>query len=72
MKLSMPAISKHILPGFHSAINRTGKWILNLALDKASTWPHSKRLRGGNEFCNELLVTQKMLGLQEETNHSKE
>jgi hypothetical protein len=37
------------LPGFHCAINRTGKWILNLALDMATTWPHSKKKKRERE-----------------------
>lgn len=67
VKLTIPAVIPAHITRFHNAINRTSKSILWLKLDTkvATIWPHSKRW-GRNEYCNELLVTQKKSGLQQE------
>lgn len=65
VKLTMPAASQEHIARFHNAMAET------VPLEAATIWPHSKWW-GGNEFCNELLVTQKISGLQQETNHCYE
>lgn len=65
VKLTMPAASQEHIARFHNAMAET------VPLEAATIWPHSKWW-GGNEFCNELLVTQKISGLQQKTNHCYE